>query len=163
MSFQSSDLPIDNPTVRTIKVFAMAVAMGLPYGLALHRAGFTLEERTPEKAMELLRNEIVRDLVLEYAATFKSNALISRELLYAQLASDRELSYANENPAAAVAATIAQARLLGFMDPSEKARVPNNIKITWETSDGPETRTIRDPLLRDAIGASMPAKGEKLN
>lgn len=122
--------------------FAQHYASGVPVTKAMRLAGYVSPTR--DKAVALLQEEDVRKEIDSCLALLRESRMNSKEALIAELDFNREFAIEQENPAAAVAATLGKAKLLGYMDNDKGSKVPAKIEITWNDADGPHKETVRE-------------------
>lgn len=113
--------------------FAHAVAFGAPYPIALQQAGYKVT--TPALAFNLLKDEVVTAIIDADRAWLRDKIKISQEQIVAQLDADRAFAYSCENPAAAVAATMNKAKVVGIADPHSGKGMPRRLIIEWADQD----------------------------
>jgi hypothetical protein len=133
-----------------MRSFAAAFAFGVPLVKAMRQAGFI----SPNKATaaRLLANEYVKLELEKNFEILRSQLLQSREQVIAQLDEDREFAVMKENPAAAVAATVAKAKMLGFMNATaDNKNMPSKIMIEWGEESTETVYEKSNPLIYDAI------------
>ncbi len=132
-----------------LKVFAHAIAFGMPLRAAMIHSGYGTEHVS--LAMQLLGDPSVQAIIDEDREWQKSKMAASREMLASQLDHDRGFAYQELNPAAAIAATLGKAKLYGFMDVNSSNKVPSKITIEW-SSDSTETiYPIEEIVLLDEV------------
>jgi|SRR5690349_2871223 len=115
--------------------FAHAVAFGVPVPQALRQAGYT--NTTPALGYRLLRDEAVQNTIKEDHAWLREKMAVSQEQIVAQLDNDRAFAYACENPGAALAATMAKAKVVGIADPHAGKGAPKRLIIEWGDESDP--------------------------
>jgi hypothetical protein len=113
--------------------FANQFAFGMPLGQALLAAGYGT--RNAAKAYELLRKPYVQGIINETREWIKGQLADNVQTLLQQLDQDREFAYKMENPAAAVSATNAKAKLMGLLDPQGDGKTPKKITIVWDDKE----------------------------
>jgi hypothetical protein len=113
--------------------FAHAVAFGVPVPQALHQAGF--QNVTVALGYSLLRDQDVIDIIDADRAWMREKMKISQEQIVAQLDNDRAFAYACENAGAAVAATMAKAKVVGIADPHAGKGGPKRVIIEWGSDE----------------------------
>lgn len=101
------------------RAFAKAFAHTGTLSAAL-RAGL-YDGRNLLKGVELLRDPCVMDLVKAERNFMAENYPFTKEVALSQLAMDREFAYSNDNPGAAAAATVSQARVAGLLQEDKDA------------------------------------------
>jgi hypothetical protein len=122
--------------------FAQHYASGVPVTKAMRMAGYV--QPTRDKAVALLQESDVQKEIDSCLALLRESRMNSKEALIAELDFNREFAIEQENPAAAVAATLGKAKLLGYLDNDKSAKVPAKIEITWNDGDGPHKETVRE-------------------
>lgn len=111
-----------------LEQFCSQFAFGVPIPAGLKAAGY--EVHTVSFGYALLRDPKALALVDEHRDWIRKSLSFTLEQVAQQLDRDREFAYLNENPAAAVAATMNKAKLLGFMD-KQSDKVPRKITVEW--------------------------------
>jgi hypothetical protein len=124
------------------EAFAQLYASGVPVTRAMRQAGYEMPTR--EKAIALLSEEGVQEEIDRCLSLLRESRMNTKEALIAELDFNREFAIEQENPAAAVAATLGKAKLLGYMEPDKNSKVPSKIEITWNDNDGPHKETVRE-------------------
>lgn len=136
------------------EAFAQHYASGVPVTKAMRLAGYPQANR--DKAIELLANEDVAAEVDRCLALLRESRMNSKEALIAELDFNREFAIEQENPAAAVAATLGKAKLLGYLEQTKDGKVPAKIEITWNDQEGAHKETVRQSSpLYDGIKDSV--------
>lgn len=115
------------------ELFAHAVAFGVPAPQALQQAGY--QNTTVALAYDLLKREDVAAIIAEDHAWLREKMQVSQAQIVAQLDNDRAFAYACENAGAAVAATMAKAKVVGIADPSAGKGAPKRVIIEWGSDD----------------------------
>lgn len=136
-----------------MRIFAATYSMGVPIVRALRQAGYD----KPNKALglKLLADPYVQAELERNLETLRNSLFQQREVVIAQLDEDRAYAYDTENASAAVAATVAKAKILGLMDrPSEK-NMPSKITVEWGTESQETIYEKTNPLIFDAIATSV--------
>lgn len=113
--------------------FAHAVAFGVPVPHALRQAGYT--NTTAGLGYALLKDPRVVEIIDDDRAWMRDKLKISQEQIVAQLDNDRAFAYACENAGAAVAATMAKAKVVGIADPHSGKGAPKRVIIEWDDDD----------------------------
>ena len=132
-----------------LEQFAHAVAFGVPVPQALQQAGY--KNTTAALGYSLLKQPRVTDIIEEDKRWLREKMAASQEQIVAQLDNDRSFAYAMENAGAAVAATMAKAKVLGMADPhAVKGGAPKRVIIEWGDED-------QDPLEVAKIEAASKA------
>jgi hypothetical protein len=138
-----------------MRTFAAAFAFGVPLIKALRQAGF----QNPNKAMaaRLLSSEYVKGEMEKNLEILRDRLLQSKEQVIAQLDEDREFAVMKENPAAAVAATVAKAKILGFMSTAAEnsKNMPSKVVIEWGDESQETIYEKSNPLLFDAVAQTI--------
>lgn len=116
-----------------LEQFAHAVAFGVPVPQALRQAGYT--NTTAGLGYVLLRNERVQEIIKEDQTWLREKMAVSQEQIVAQLDNDRAFAYSCENPGAALAATMAKAKVVGIADPHAGKGAPKRLVIEWGDDD----------------------------
>lgn len=131
--------------------FAAGVALGQPPLRAARSAGFTNVNRG--LLAKLIADPFVQGEIEKVYETLRNKLFQERELVISQLDEDRNLAYELQSPAAAVAATVAKAKVLGLMDkPSDQKNMPSKISIEWGDTGQQETIYEKsNPLLFEAV------------
>jgi len=111
------------------QMFARNYAGGMTLNRSLQKAGYT--GRSESFALSLLMDGSVIEEMEKVFETLRKNIGMSKEAIIAQLDTDRDFAYEQESPAAAINATVAKARILGFLDKAETNRLPPNLGIGW--------------------------------
>lgn len=114
--------------------FCALFAFGTPIPAALREAGY--EIASVSFGYNLLRGAAAQECVDTHRKWIGEKIACSINEVVQQLDRDRELAWKCDNPAAAVSATMAKAKLLGFMDQTINA--PKRILIEWQTDDVPQ-------------------------
>lgn len=115
-------------------IFATHVAYGSAIPDALHAAGYA--SNSLHLGWTLLTYPDVRDEVDRHRAYIREKAGKSINELVEQLDRDREFAYDTRNAGVAVAATLAQAKLLGAMDTNAQLKQgQKRLVITWGGDD----------------------------
>lgn len=121
----SDDLRLDQ--------FCALFAFGTPIPSALREAGYDVH--SVSFGFNLMRGAAAQAKIDQHRRWIAEKVACSINEVVQQLDRDRELAWKTENPAAAVSATMAKAKLLGFMDQS--VNTPKRIIIEWQgDSDG---------------------------
>jgi hypothetical protein len=132
--------------------FAANFAMGMPGVRAARAAGFEKVNRT--LVAKLIADPFVVEEIEKVFSSLRAKTMQEKELILAQLDEDRNFAYDNMVPAAAIAATVAKAKILGLMDkPSDQKNMPTKISIEWGDAEG-QSETIYEksnPLLFEAV------------
>ena len=136
------------------EAFAQHYASGVPVVKAMRMAGYL--QPTRNRAVELLQEADVRNEIEKCLELLRESRMNSKEALIAELDFNREFAIEQENPAAAVAATLGKAKLLGYLENDKSSKVPAKIEITWNDADGPRKEVVREssPLyegIKDSI------------
>lgn len=124
------------------EAFAQHYASGVPVTKAMRLAGYVSPTR--DKAIALLNEDEVRTEIDNCLNLLRESRMSSKEALIAELDFNREFAIEQENPAAAVAATLGKAKLLGYLEPDKNSKVPSKIEITWTDGEGPHRETVRE-------------------
>jgi hypothetical protein len=124
------------------EAFASFIASGMPSVKAMRNAGYINANR--DLALSLLLEEDVKAMIRAQLDKIAETCLASKEMLVQELDFNREFAIEMENPAAAVAATVAKAKLMGYFENDKLNKVPNKIEITWGTEGEKQTEVIRD-------------------
>lgn len=124
------------------EAFAQHYASGVPVTKAMRLAGYVAPTR--DKAVMLLQAPEVQREIESCLSLLRESRMNSKEALIAELDFNREFAIEQENPAAAVAATLGKAKLLGYMENDKSSKVPAKIEITWNDGDGPHKETVRE-------------------
>jgi hypothetical protein len=124
------------------EAFAQLYASGVPVTKAMRQAGY--QQPTREKAMALLDADGVKEEIDRCLSLLRESRMNTKEALIAELDFNREFAIEQENPAAAVAATLGKAKLLGYLEPDRNAKVPAKIEITWNDAEGQHKETVRE-------------------
>ncbi len=142
--------------VARMRIFAATFSMGVPIVRALRQAGF---ER-PNKALglKLLQDPFVQAELERNLETLRNSLFQQREVVIAQLDEDRAYAYDTENAGAAVAATVAKAKILGLMDRPGEKNMPSKITVEWGNESQETIYEKSNPLVFDAIATTV---GEK--
>jgi hypothetical protein len=135
------------------KSFAQLYALGVPLMKAVRSAGFDNPKR--EMIAKLLADSFVLDEIEKALAALRNQLLQQKELIIAQLDSDRELAYNQENPAAAVAATIGKAKVLGLLDRPGEKNMPSKIVVEWGEESTETIYEKSNPLLYEAVAETV--------
>lgn len=109
--------------------FAHGIAFGLPMSRALFEAGY--DNASNALGRILLLDPRIQEVIAKDREWKDSKLMQSKEALAAQLDADREFAYTELQPAAAVAATMGKAKLLGLLDQVSGNRLPSKITISW--------------------------------
>src|SRR5262245_43879793 len=112
-----------------LEAFAHAVAFGVPIAVALAQAGY--EKPSSSLGYLLLKDPRAIAIIDADRSWLREKMAAGREALAAQLDHDREFAYLQNNPSAAVSASIGKARILGFMDVGSTNKAPSKITIEW--------------------------------
>lgn len=116
------------------EAFAHAVAFGVPIPHALRQSGYV--DTTPALGYYLLRDEAVTAIIDEDRAWMREKMKLSQEQIIAQLDNDRAFAYTCGMPAAAVAATMAKAKVAGMADPMGMQKgMPRRVIVEWGSDD----------------------------
>jgi hypothetical protein len=136
-----------------MRIFAAAFSMGVPIIRALRQAGYD----RPNKAMglKLLNDPFVQAELERNLETLRNSLFAQKEIIIAQLDEDRAYAYDTENPAAAVAATVAKAKILGLMDRANDTNMPKRIEITWGEDSKEVIHEKSNPLIYGALEQSV--------
>lgn len=136
-----------------MRIFAATFSMGVPIVRALRQAGF---ER-PNKALglKLLQDPFVQAELERNLETLRNSLFQQREIVIAQLDEDRAYAYDTENAGAAVAATVAKAKILGLMDKPGEKNMPSKITVEWGNESSETIYEKSNPLVYDAIATSV--------
>jgi hypothetical protein len=110
-------------------LFASHYAFGMAIPEALLAAGFG--SRSIAVGLQLLRKPHVEEHIDETRNWIKSKLVETQNTILQALDRDRDLAYVMKNPSAAVAATMAKAKVMGFLDPDANAKTPKKITIVW--------------------------------
>lgn len=121
------------PDIR-LDQFCALFAFGTPIPSALKEAGYELH--SVSFGYSLLRGAEAQEKVNVHRKWIGEKIASSINDVIQQLDRDRELAWKVENPAAAISATMAKAKLLGFMDQAINA--PKRIIIEWQDDDVPQ-------------------------
>lgn len=132
-----------------MRIFAANFALGMTMVRALRAAGF--DRPTRELGMKLLADSYVQAEMERNFETLRNSLLQQRELVISQLDEDRALAYDQENPAAAVAATVAKAKVLGLMDRPADKNMPSKITVEWGEESKETLYEKSNPLLYGAL------------
>lgn len=111
--------------------FCALYAFGTPIPSALREAGYEIV--SVSFGYNLLRSAAAQGKIDNHRKWIAEKVASSINEVVQQLDRDRELAWKVENPSAAVAATMAKAKLLGFMDQAINA--PKRILIEWQSDD----------------------------
>lgn len=111
------------------QAFARNYANGKTLQRSLNAAGYN--GRSESFALELLQDVSVIEEMEKIFSLLRSKIAMSKEAIIAQLDTDRDFAYDQESPAAAINATVAKARILGFLDKAETNRLPSALGIGW--------------------------------
>lgn len=141
-----------------MRIFAATFSMGVPIVRALRQAGYD----KPNKALglKLLQDPYVQAELERNLETLRNSLFQQREVVIAQLDEDRAYAYDTENAGAAVAATVAKAKILGLMDRPGEKNMPAKIEIQWGDESHETIYEKSNPLIYDAITTTV---GEKNN
>lgn len=124
-------------TEETIRLeqFCAQYAFGVPLTEALRTAEY--EVTTAAFGYSLLKTPKAQALVDEHRKWLRSKVRDDIDVIAAQLDRDREFAYASNNPAAAGAATMNKAKLLGLLDPTREINGKKYV-FAWaqEIADG---------------------------
>jgi phage terminase small subunit len=107
--------------------FAALYCYGQTLPQALMGAGYGT--RSLNTALSLLRDPYVLQCIADTREWINSKLADNANTILEQLERDRELAHTMENPSAAVAATMAKAKLLGLLELN--AKQPSKLVITW--------------------------------
>jgi hypothetical protein len=137
-------------------IFATHIAYGSAIPDALRGAGYS--SQSLNLGWTLLSYREVRDQIDQHRTYIRDKQARSINELIEQLDRDREFAIETRQAAVAVAATMAQAKLLGHLDPTATLKLnQKRLVITWggdEVLPPPEDRTIdMEPLPERGIGA----------
>jgi len=119
------DVPQDRPSQEDLEegvrrnIFATHIAYGSAIPDALHAAGYS--HNALHLGWTLLTYPDVRDIVDRHRQYIREKQSRGVAELVEQLDRDREFAIETRNASVAVAATLAQAKLLGALDPSTGA------------------------------------------
>lgn len=127
--------------------FCAQFAFGVPIPQALKVAGY--EVHTVGYGYSLLRSEEALAMVEEHRTWIREKLSFTLEQVVQQLDRDREFAYMQENPSAAVIATMNKARLLGYME--KKSAQPKRIIIEWENEEELHQAPQDFPLIEGEI------------
>jgi hypothetical protein len=136
-----------------MRSFAANYAFGVPLIRALRLAGF--ERPNKLMASKLFESTYVLEEIERNLSILRGQLLQTRERVIAQLDEDREFAVNQENPAAAVAATVAKAKILGFMDKQTDKNMPSKISIEWGEGSTETIYEKSNPLLFDALEQTL--------
>ena len=107
--------------------FAHLYTMGQPLTKALVQAGYSTTSRL--LALRLLQNPHVQEVINTDREWLRKNIREDIDSILLKLDHDREFAYQQDNPSAAIAATMAMAKILNLPDASSAA--PKRILIEW--------------------------------
>ena len=136
-----------------MSAFAANYAFGVPLVRSMKLAGY--ENPTKDQAFRLLGYAFVKEQLELNFALLRQALMQSREQIIAQLDEDRAFAYEESNPAAAIAATVGKAKILGLMDATNKANMPSKIEISWGEESKETVYEKSNPLLFDALAATV--------
>jgi hypothetical protein len=130
--------------------FAVNFAMGLPITKALRQAGYT--KVTIGLGTKLLADLEVQAEIEKAYELLRSQLMQSKESIIAQLDADREFAYNEASPSAAIAATVAKARILGLMNQNgEDKNMPKKVTIEWGDENKETIYEKSNPLVYDTL------------
>lgn len=129
-----SDVDFDHAESTRRSIFASHIAFGSIIPDALHAAGYS--DNSLHLGWTLLSYPDVRDQVDRHRLYIREKAGRSVAELVEQLDRDREFAYETRNAGVAVAASLAQAKLLGALDPNGQLKSgQKRLVITWGGDD----------------------------
>ena len=136
-------------------IFAMHIAYGSAIPDALHAAGYT--DNALHLGWTLLSYPDVREQVDRHRAYIRDKQARSVAELVEQLDRDREFAIETRNAATAVAATLAQARILGALDPAttQLKNGSRRLVLIWggeEMADITPESVLEHAPLRNLVG-----------
>lgn len=136
-----------------MRTFAALFCMGIPIVRALRQAGYD----RPNKAigLKLLNDPFVQAEMERNLETLRNQLFQQKEIILAQLDEDRAYAYDTENAGAAVAATVAKARILGLLERPGEANMPKKITVEWGEESKETIYEKSNPLLYDAIESAV--------
>lgn len=142
-----------------MRLFAAAFCMGVPITRALRQAGY--DRPTKAIGLKLLNDPFVQAEMERNLETLRSQLFASKEIIIAQLDEDRAYAYDTENAGAAVAATVAKAKILGLMDRPGESNMPKKITVEWGEESKETIYEKSNPLLYEALETSVGRDAEK--
>lgn len=136
-----------------MRIFAASFSMGVPIVRALRQAGYD----KPNKALglKLLQDPYVQAELERNLETLRNSLFQQKEIIISQLDEDRAYAYDTENAAAAVAATVAKAKILGLMDKPGDNNMPKKITVEWGNESQETIYEKSNPLLYGALETSV--------
>ena len=136
-----------------MRIFAATFSMGVPIVRALRQAGYD----RPNKALglKLLQDPFVQAELERNLDTLRNQLFHQREMVISQLDEDRAYAYDTENAGAAVAATVAKAKILGLMDKPGDKNMPSKITVEWGNESQETIYEKSNPLIYDAIATTV--------
>lgn len=143
--------------VARMRIFAASFSMGVPILRALRQAGF--EKANKALGLKLLQDPFVQAELERNLETLRNSLFQQREVVIAQLDEDRAYAYDTENAGAAVAATVAKAKILGLMDKPGEKNMPAKITVEWGNESQETIYEKSNPLIYDAL-STMVGKNE---
>ena len=136
-----------------MRLFAASFCMGVPITRALRQAGY--DRPTKAQGLKLLNDPFVQAELERNLETLRNQLFSQKEIILAQLDEDRAYAYDTENAGAAVAATVAKARILGLLERPGESNMPKKITVEWGTESTETIYEKSNPLLYDALEASV--------
>lgn len=132
-----------------MRIFAASYVMGVPITRALRQAGFD----RPNKALglKLLQDPFVQAEFERNLETLRNSLFQQKEIIIAQLDEDRAYAYDTENAGAAVAATVAKAKILGLLEKPNESNMPKKITVEWGNESSETIYEKANPLLYGAL------------
>ena len=127
--------------------FVRGYASGKTLGRTLSAAGYT--GRSESFALELLNMPNVQEEMEKTFQILRNLIAMSKEAIIAQLDEDRSFAYQQESPAAAINATVAKAKILGFLDKAETNRLPPSMELGWGALSKKPTHAAFTPPAKD--------------
>jgi hypothetical protein len=136
-----------------MRIFAATFSMGVPIVRALRQAGF--DRPTKALGLKLLANPLVQAELERNLETLRNALFQQKETILAQLDEDRSYAYDTENAAAAVAATVAKAKILGLMDKPGDNNMPKKITVEWGSESQETIYEKSNPLIYQALETTV--------
>ena len=136
-----------------MRIFAATFSMGVPIVRALRQAGFD----KPNKALglKMLQDPFVQAELERNLETLRNSLFQQKEVIIAQLDEDRAYAYDTENAGAAVAATVAKAKILGLLEKPNEQNMPKKITVEWGNESSETIYEKTNPLLYGALEQSV--------
>ena len=135
------------------RIFAATFSMGVPLLRALRQAGF--DRANKALGMKLLADPFVQAELERNLETLRNTLFQQKELILAQLDEDRSYAFDTENAGAAVAATVAKAKILGLMDKPGENNMPKKITVEWGTESQETIYEKSNPLVYGALETTV--------